>query len=279
MNKLCMLAILLLISFSAFATEPKKEEANRGLSAGVDYYTDYFWRGVDFYGENRGAVFPYANYAFGDSGFTIGYLGEYSAEVFGDGATTFERIWYGADFSVEYAHTFKKTATVKAKYIYQWYYDSIEQNRKVNNTDYDESFMTGTVSLTIDGLPLSPTILYSRDYYVDDYGGQKKQGKDYYVQAQLKHTLALNEGSNLALSGGISYYNMESAKVSPATSVKRGISDVTMAADLIVTHGGAGFHGCLNYAYVPDSDWYRSGSGGKANRHHYWAVLGVSYSL
>jgi len=277
------MAIMGLLGLSAYAAESKQqEEAKLGLSAGVDYYTDYFWRGSDFYGENRGVIFPFANYAFGESGFTIGYLGEYSSEVLGDGASQFEKIWYGADFSIEYAHSFGKTATVKAKYIYQWYYNSAEQNRKQQlNDGYDESFMTGTVSLTIDALPLSPTLMYSRDYYVDDYDGRKERGKDYYVQALFKHALALNEGSTLALSGGISYYNMESAEISsdPGTFKKRGISDVTLAADLSVQKGGATFHGCMNYAYVPDSDWYRSGPGAKANRHRYWAVMGASYSL
>jgi hypothetical protein len=259
--------------------EEKKEENGIGLSAGMDYYTDYFWRGADFYGENRGAVFPWVNYSLADTGFVFGYLGEYSSEVLGDGASQFEKIWYGADFSIEYTHAFAKTATLKAKYIYQWYYNSVKENRKQNGFDYDESFMTGTLALSIDALPLSPTILYSRDFYVDDYGGRKERGRDYYIQAQVKHAFALDEASSLALTAGMAYYNMESAKVSPATNEKRGISDVTLGADLIVKHGGTNFHGCMNYAYVPDSDWYRVSAGAKANRHRYWAVLGASYSL
>lgn len=252
-----------------------------GLSAGVDYFGDYFWRGVDFYGENRGIISPFVNLELGRTGLSLGYLGEYSSEVAGDGATDSDKIWYGADFGIGFSYSIANAVTIGAKVWYYWYYNSVDQNKKINANDHDESFATGTVSLAIDALPLTPTIIYNHDYYIDDYEGTRETGEDFYVQFQLSRVFHLTTEAALKLSAGIAYYNQATAELDndPATKKKKGISDLTASADISVTVSGATIHGCLNYAYVPDEDWYRDASTGIANKHHWWSGFGASYAL
>jgi len=252
-----------------------------GLSAGLDYFSNYFWRGVDYYGENRGVIFPFVNLELGQTGLSLGYLGEYSSEVAGDGATDSDKLWYGADFGIGFSYTIAEAVTIGAKVWYYWYYNSVDQNKKINANDHDESFATGTVSLAVDALPLTPTIIYNHDYYIDDYEGTRETDEDFYVQFQLSHAFQLTAEAALKLTAGIAYYNQATAELEndPSSKKKKGISDVTAAADISVTVGGATIHGSLNYAYVPDEDWYRDATTGIANKHHWWSGFGASYAL
>lgn len=282
MKKVSLWCAAFFVAVSIFVMpKAQGEERGIGLSAGVDYFSNYFWRGVDFYGENRGVFFPFVNLNLGQTGLSLGYLGEYSSEVAGDGATDTEKLWYGADFGLNFSYTIAEAVTIGAKVWYYWYYNSADQNKKINANNHDESFATGTVSLAVDALPLTPTIIYNHDYYIDDYEGTRETGEDFYVQFQLSHAFRLTPQAALKLTAGIAYYNQATAELesNPESKKKKGISDILAAADLSVTAGGVTIHGCLNYAYVPDEDWYRDATTGIPNKHHWWSGFGASYAL
>lgn len=251
-----------------------------GLVAGVDYFNSYFWRGDFVYGEGRGVFFPFADLVFSDPGITLSWCGEYASEAVGDGASEEEKIWYAADFAVGFSRTFMEAVTVSAKVWYLWYYSSSDQNRKLYGYSHDESFFSGTVSVSLDALPLSPALIYSHDYYVDDYGGGRSVGRDCYVQFQAKHVFELSDHASLTLLGGISYYNNEASEnpEDESTHVRRGISDMTVSADLSVKAGIVTVHGCLNYAFIPDEDWNRYYTDEK-DAHRWWSGFGVSCSM
>ncbi len=263
-----------------FAKEGEPAGKTPGVSAGVDYFSNYFWRGYDFYGAGVGVFFPWATCSIGETGLSLNYLGEYGAETLGDGVSHLEKTYQGADFGAAYTRTFSESVTVGAKLWYYGYYKSKDMNERVYGNRHDESFFTGTVSLTIDALPLAPTFTYNHDYYVDDYKGDRENDKDFYAQFQLSHTLKLGSEAGLALKGGIAYYNQATARLEshPGSVEKKGISDITASADLIVTKGGVSFHGGLFYAYVPDKDWYTMTDGSK-DRHRWWSGFGASYAL
>ncbi len=251
-----------------------------GFTAGVDYFSNYFWRGFDWYGENVGVFFPYANYEIGKTGLTLGYMGEYAAESAGDGTTPDNKKWYGADFGLSYTHTFGKSLTVFAKAWWFWYYKSKKQNEKLIEKNYDESYGTGTVGFTIDAIPLKPTFIYNHDYIKDDYDNTRETKKDYYAQFQLKHEFEMAAGTVLTLLGNVGYFNNASANIKndDTTKKKKGVSDVGAMIDLAATKGMVTFHGNINYAYIPDKDFYQI-TPEKKNKHRWWSGFGASLAL
>ncbi len=277
---ICMMTVFFCGMSMLYVPSARAFEGSVGLNAGIDYFSNYFWRGDDLYGENRGVFFPFVNQNAADTGVSIGYIGEYASEVFGDGANDIEKLCYVADFGICFTRTFAETVTVGVEVWYFWYYNSADRNKKVNGNNHNESYFTGTLSLTIDVLPLSPAIIYNHDYYVDDYEGTREVDRDFYLQFQLNRDFKLTDEATLTLLGGLGYYNNKAAEIEgdPATRARKGISDVTASADLCVTVGQSTFHGSINYAYVPDKDWNRYYST-KANKHRWWSGFGASYSL
>jgi hypothetical protein len=275
------LLIVCLLAGSALCSMFQLDATAAGVSytAGFDYFSNYFWRGFDWYGEGVGVFFPYLNVVLGDSGLTLGYLGEYPAEELGDGSQetgpAFPKNWYGADFGITYTKSVADTVTVAVKVWYQWYYKSAKYDK--DSSDYDDSFITGTVSITIDALPLKPTLIYNHDYLMSDYGGTKEQAKDYYIQFQLKHVFQMTPEVGLTLLGGVGYYNYASAEYSnvPESKALKGFSDVGGQVDLAFTKGKVSVHGNLNYAYVPDEDYNLDGE----NKHRWWSGFGASLTF
>ncbi len=275
---------ILVVAGTLFMASAHARADGAGLNAGIDYFSNYFWRGYDFYSSGQGVVFPFLTLTAGESGFSLCYIGEYTAETIGDGATEKEKLWYGADFGLEYKAVFAQAVTIGAKFWYFWYYNSEKQNRRMGNPGRDESYCTGTVFLTIDALPLSPTFVYNHDYYFDDYDGGRKVDRDFYVQFLLSHTIKMTSEAGLILKAGAGYFRQQSAELEsdPSTRVLKGVSDVQASADLSVTVGPVTIHGGFFYAYVPDEDFYRVTTDAgtvETDRHRFWSGFGASYSL
>jgi hypothetical protein len=275
---------ILVVAGMLFMASVRAGAEGAGVNAGIDYFSNYFWRGYDFYSASQGVLLPFLTLTAGESGFSICYVGEYAAESAGDGASEKGKLWYGADFGLEYKTSFAQAVTVGAKAWYFWYYNSERQNRRMGNPGRDESYCTGTVFFTVDILPLSPTVVYNHDYYIDDYDCDRKANRDFYVQFLLSHTVRLTGEAGLILKAGAGYFNQQSAELEsdPSTKALRGVSDIQASADLSVSVGPVTIHGGFFYAYVPDKDFYRvtTDTGDVAtDRHRFWSGFGASYSL
>ena len=105
-----------------------------GLTVGLDYLSDYLWRGTYWF-EGEGAFFPHINYSVLDTGLTISFAAEISQNYLYDGT---EDATVGArqslDFGLDYSYSFNGLASIGAGV---WYYYMF--NRE------DNSFMTMTI--------------------------------------------------------------------------------------------------------------------------------------
>lgn len=247
-----------------------------GLTAGVEYWGNYFWRGLDFFG-NDGVFFPYVYFSPGNSGLSLMYMGQYASETLGDGTGKTDpapgtglNAYQGAHFNLAYKLTIANAVTIGASAWYYWFYKSEDE------LGYDQSWAEGTVSLSINALPLCPTISYTHDYYVDENAtvngngvrGEGEQGRDYYVKFALSHSFQLVSGSTLALGASAGYFNYESNR-------KKGFSDIVASAKLATSAGPVSLFGQMNFAYVPDDDFNSEGD----NEYRWWANFGVAFSI
>ncbi len=252
--------VFLTAAVNSYAQEAGTTESKAdpmGLSFGVDYMSTYLWRG-GYWFNGDGAFFP--SVSFEKAGFSIGYAGEYSEDAWTGKDTDVVNPGiekkHAADFGIGYSYSVEKLVTIGASVWYYYFY-----NEDAN------TFYTGTVSLALDLLPLTPTIAYNHDYYTDS-----KEKKDYYITLGLSKSIEAKSGEiSLGVTAG--YYNC----VSGDTELK-GISDVTASLGASTTVGAVTLSGSFNWVYVPSEDYYVR-EDGSDDKNRTYATFGASYSL
>ncbi len=257
-----LVAVSMLVTAAvAQETSETTESKSIGLSFGVDYWSTYIWRGQNFYGD-QGVFFPWISYAVGDTGLSFSVAGEYSDETLGDDASSNK--WGNAiDLAVAYEKSVAKTVTIGANV---WYFGLYNSKDEIGD---DISFITGTLSVALDTVPLTPTISYSHDVYFNS--DMDETNKDFYIALALGHDIDLVKGSTLSLGCNLGYYNAKSADA-------KGISDFTLSSKVSTTAGAVTLYGSLNYTFVPSKDHYEI-FGQAENKHKWWSAFGVSYEL
>jgi uncharacterized protein YfiM (DUF2279 family) len=228
-----------------------------GLSFGVDYTSMYLWRGGYWYGGD-GAFFPSVSYEI--AGLSIGYAGEYSEDAWTGKDTEVSNPniedLHAADFGIDYSYSIDKLMTIGAGVWYYHFY---------NEDTY--SFYTGTLSVSLDSVPLTPTIAYNHDYYVDS-----GDSSDYYITLGISKSI---EAKDAEVSCGITagYYNADSTD-------QKGFSDVTASLGVSGTVGAVTLSGSFNWVYVPGKDFYEATIvTGTKDKNRTYANFGASYSL
>ncbi len=246
---------ILLLTASVNAEEAGSDSI--GLSFGVDYTSTYLWRGSYWY-SGDGAVFPTVSYSTGD--LSIAYAGEYSEDKITKKDTDVSNpgigAFHAADFGIDYSYSIDKTATIGVGVWYFHFYN-----------DDTLSFATGTISLALDMMPLTPTITYNHDYYTDS-----KAKKDYYIQLGIGRSYEIKDAEvGWGITAG--YYNADSTE-------QKGISDVTATLSASATVYGVTFSGSFNWVYVPSKDFYEATIyTGTKDKNRTFAAFGASYSL
>ena len=257
-----LIKILLVMALIVPAVYVKASAEPIGLSAGVDYMSNYLWRGMYFY-NNDGAIFP--TVSFEKMGITLSYVGEFSEDAFIDdkksGAKDSTAL-HATDFGLDYSYSFGKTATLG---VGVWYY--YFHNEKTN------SFITGTVSLSLDSVPLTPTLTYNHDYYTDK-DAAVEQSKDFYIQLGISHDIELVKDASLGIGLVGSYYRVKSFNAD-----KKGISDITLSFSLSVVKDSVTLTGGFNYVMVPGADFKEGMTTGEDDIHRFYSTFGASYSL
>lgn len=279
MRRLVVIFLSCIFAFGLFASnmQERAEASPIGISAGFEYWNNYFWRGLDFFGQGNGVIFPYLYWGIGNSGLSVMYMGQYASKTFFDGTDMEEEgagkglvAYEGAHFNLAYKVTIAEAVTIGISGWYYWFY------RSEDKLGYDQSWAEGTASLTINALPLNPTISYTHDYYVDSGAtvdsagvrGEGEQGRDYYVKFALSHPIELVSGSTLGLGLSAGYFNYKSQE-------KKGFSDIVASTKLTTMAGLVSVFGRLNFAYVPDEEFNSDG----INKYRWWADFGVAVSF
>ena len=252
-----------------------QEETPLGITAGVEFWNNYFWRGLDFFGSGNGVFFPYVYFALGKTGLSLMYMGQYGSETLGDGTGMNDAgreqgnvAYNGAHWNVAYTYTVEGALSVGLSGWYYWFYNSDDK------LGYKWDWYEGTVSASILALPLNPTISYTYDYFVDkDVTVNGERGKNHYVKLALGHSFKMAGGSALALGLSAAYFDWNSMEM-------KGISDIAAMVKLSASAGGVAFNGSLNFAYIPSDDFNNNAfTGNVEDQYRWWATFGASYSL
>lgn len=246
-----------------------------GITAGVEFWNDYFWRGLDFFGSGNGVFFPYVYYGIGKTGLSLMYMGQYGSEILGDGIGKNDPgresgldAYNGAHFNVAYRYTVEKVVAFAVNGWYYWFYNSKDK------LGYKWDWYEATVSATILALPLNPTISYTYDYFVDKkVTVNGEQGNNHYIKVAIGHSIKLVEGSSLGLGLSAAYFSWNSMDM-------KGFSDVVASAKLTTSASGVSFNGSINFAYIPSKDFNNNGfTGNIEDKYRWWATFGASYSM
>ncbi len=315
--KKIMIGILLVVMAAGYAFAQDNEESDAsaiGLTFGVDYHSEYFWRGTRYF-SGDGAVLPYITWDIFNTGLTLGVAKELSMSWFwngfqkrpeeyyldpdGDGTTWTKKklknnqdayVWHSLDFGIDYSYTIKDAVTLGASVWYWWYYNTKQSSQLANpqNEAYglasgqDWSFLTATVSIGLPIVPfLNPEISATYDYYVP-----LKRGGDWYVSMSIGHDFELTDYVSLGLGLSAGYYYFVSAEDSflyldsdqniqvSRTIAKKGFSDLTPSLSMTYSKDGWELSAGFNWLIVPARSWYKGDA-----VHRYYATLGASYSL
>ena len=219
-------------------TEKKSDPI--GLSFGLDYYSNYLWRGTRFF-SGDGAFVPKIAWSIFGTGLVLSVAGEGSASwvfngfdrkpgkydyrVDSSGNVTrrqlnFNHAAYATqslDFGLDYSYTIKDAVTIGVGAWYWWYYNSRyareyarPQVDGLNRVSYvDISFLTTTLTIGLPVVPyVNPVMTLTHDYYTG-----LKRGGDYYATLSFGHAYGLTK--EVSLTPGISagYYFSTTAKL------------------------------------------------------------------
>ena len=252
---LIFVAVMLIMAFTIadiYAQEETEGTDSIGLSVDIDYMSNYLWRGGYWYG-NDGAFFPSLSYEI--AGILISYCGEFSEDaVIDDGDSSIKDL-HATDLGLDYSFSIGEFLSIGVGVWYFYFH---------NEDTY--SFITGTASVTLDSVPLSPTLTYNHDYYTDS-----EDKEDFYIQLGISHDIELIKGASLGLGIVGSYYNAESTD-------QTGISDITTTVSIAVEADRVIYSCGFNYVAVPAKD-FKKDLNGEDDIHRFFATFGVSYSI
>ena len=250
--------LVLLLSLFLFPEKSmgkeKAKEKPLGITFGLDYMSNYLWRGGYWY-NNDGAFFPYLSYEI--AGLTASYCGEFSEDALIDDGDDSIKDLHATDFGLDYSHDLFEVVSLGTS-LWYFYFHNKDEN----------SFGTGSISLSLISLPLTPTLTYNHDYYTDDAADE--QGKDFYIQLGVGDSLSITKEASLDLGLVGSYYRVKSWG-----NDQKGISDLTASAGINLSFNQITLTGSFNYCLVPSKDFY----GDPKDRHRFYSKFGVSYLL
>jgi hypothetical protein len=252
-----LFVLFVLSAFISFSSLPLFAAENSiGLTAGAGYIGHKMWRGsYTFKGE--GAFTPFISYDILNTGLSVTFQGDLSDSCITNKDTpSWNDHWL--NFALEYSHKFG-IVTFGAGI---WYCKA-EQKEE----DYTENY----VSFTLEDIFLSPTLIYTHDYYFDSAAGTK--GRDFYVQFGISHVFDLAADiASLKLGAIMGYSNRLSWR-----KKTDGISDINLSAKFTIKDGAAKYFAGFHYVIVPAKDYYYFN--GVKDMNRFYSTIGASYSF
>ena len=303
--KLTIAALALTIIFTATGLRAQdKEDSDIGLTVGIDYVSNYIYRGSYYYmGShiNGGMISPYAFFDIFNTGFAVGIRGEVSEIWVWDNkdehrdspiSKRFNLIGFYANYMYEY----KKIAAFN---IGGWYYAYRKCDLIGTGSISDASYFDVYFSIVIHALPFQPMLTVTYSYYMDEdyvrgyglYGGGSwgsgpgKNG-DLYIQLGISHSFKLLEEAFLNLAAVAGFYDQNKSDVNRVLSPygptrSSDISDIDLSAGLSTTAGILTFSMSFHYVIVPGTQ-YKYDTIGIAqikDIHKFYTKFGVSCSI
>jgi hypothetical protein len=244
-KKIFIMIMILFCAGSVLAEQTKEELAKKGepvgLAASLDYYSNYLWRGTEFF-SGDGAFVPKLSWTVFSTGLTLSVAGEvaaswvfngwwekpgkYDYRIDSSGNITrknlnFNHVAYATqslDVGADYSYTIGNSVTIGLSAWYWWYYNSrysreyaLPQVDGLNLVSHRDplSFLTTTVSIGLPVVPyVNPTLSLTHDYYT----AIRKAG-DLYAQVGLSHPFELIKEVTVTPGITASYYYSRSVKI------------------------------------------------------------------
>ena len=288
--KLTLAALTFTMIFTAKLNAQSNEDSKIGLTVGLDYVSNYLYRGqYYFYGNlrNGGMFTPYAFYDIFNTGLTVGTKGEViESWVYGnkDESKDVERAdWYNSiDFNIDYRYSFKKIITFN---IGGWYY--LYKTIHYSSESFNPSSLDFYLSAIIDALPLNPMFAITYSHYMDEnYYRNKGTGKngDIYVQLGIGHSFKIFESTYLDLDAIAGFLDRNASDrrmmERPDRIGSTDISDIDFSTGLTTTAGLLTLSASFHYIITPGTQ-YKFEESNNINKeiHKFYAKFGVACSI
>lgn len=267
MKKILILLMTFLILTTASLYAQEKDVANVekryiGLNIGLEYWSNYLWRGTYFYGEgganeSPGVFIPSVTWNIFNSGFFIAAAAEVPEAWLFDGAKSLGYYFMSVDFGAGFKRTFIKLITLEVSAWYCWYFNS-EYEPSVTD---ELSFLTFAAGITIEWI-INPFVRYTHDFYP-----LAKDFADFYIEFGLKPSIKIFKHVSLDLGAAAGFFYWESMNIN-------GFSDIHTWLGFTAEGKGASFSASINYILVPTRKFYTGD-----DMHRFYAKVGIGYTI
>lgn len=216
------------------------------LSFEVGFFSNYEWRGMDFYAKNTSAVQPSLTYTFKDPGFSINLFASYSLE---------DRDKHKANEELDITFTYEFSPShglnMSVGMINYGFYYTSPYSFKDGNTQ--EFFITAQFSKVF----LAPSLSIYYDVNL---------GKGLYAELGASHTVKLSQKTGLALSVLLAYN-------SELFIEESGISHINFSASIPFKTGSLSITPVISYTHVFLESLYRENE--KKNKFYAGVTFGI----
>ena len=305
---LAVITITMIFAITELKAQDSKD-SKIGLTVGIDYVSNYLYRGEYFYvnAQNSGMIAPYVSYDVFKTGLSLGIKGEVAEQWFWDERDEFQnttsfKMMNSIDINVNYMYELKKTMSLN---IGGWYY-SYQRVHFINTTSgYDPSYFDIYFSAQIDALPLTPRLIVTYSYFMDDdyargakdvgsntwvWGNGPGKNGDWYIQFGLGHSFELFYETYFDLEAMAGFYNKNSSgfysligKTGLTPTNSADISDIDLSAGFTTTAGKLTLTTSFHYVIVPGTQYKYVLSNYSStltqDMHRFYAKFGISCSI
>ena len=304
MKRICKLTLATVVFTLIFTTVGLKaqetDDSDIGLTVGLDYSSNYIYRGEYYIMGNRyngSMISPYFFYDVFNTGLSLGMKAEVSEMWFFGNKDEMRgnltaNIFNSIDFNINYIYSFKKIIKFN---IGSWYYR--HEKLQDGSNSLDTSYIDFYFSTTIEALPLEPTFAITYSYYMDEnyYKGYdnsgvwgKGSGKngDLYVQLGIGNSYQLVGETYMDLDVMVGFYNKNVYDIrvmddSNEDTKSTDISDIDLSAGLTTKEGILTLSTSFHYVIVPGTQYKYAllDSGMTKDIHRFYAKFGVACSI
>ena len=305
MKSICKLTLAALtFTFIFTATElnaQSNEDSKIGLTVGIDYVSNYLYRGIYYYNgqeKNGGMLSPYTFYDVFNTGLSLGIKGEVTERWFWNNKDEKQNDsvlfkLFSVDFNINYMYNLKEKVTLN---LGVWYYLHSKEHTN-GGVSFNRSFFDFYFSAIIDSLQLKPMFAITYSYLTDkkyvkgiDSGsyvwgeGPGKNG-DLYLQLGIGHSFKLMEKSYLDFNAVAGFFNKNTYDIrtqevqkDPGTT---DISDIDLSLGLTTIADILTFSTSFHYVIVPGTQYKYSWGNNSVGKeiHRFYTKFGVACSI
>ena len=302
MNNICKLTLATLmftIIFTATNLKAQDEEDSViGLTIGLDYVSNYLYRGqyrYDGHKNNGGLFSPYFSYNVFNTGLSLGVRAEVSEMwLWGDND---ESLWDMVDsyntigFNANYMYNFSDKVILN---LGAWYYryKRFYNPSSVGLISSDPSYIDFCFSAVVEMLPLRPMLAVTYSYFMDEkyYRGPGASGVigedsyangNLYVQLGVGHSFELYDDTYLDLDAVAGFFDKNAFDNVMFDSRSADISDIDLSVGVSTTADILTLSASFHYVIVPGTQFKKQQgfSPPPTDIHRFYAKFGIACSI